>query len=166
MSGALRVPSWRGPFAWSAEIYRQLDVLRCSTPRYTRFKATCVLLTTWRIRSPVQCSADGVRQLLPILECAHVNHGRLPLRTIYSPCTGWTSEELGTLLVEARNRMALAALGRDRARTRGPRFHPSLMPADRLASLIQSHPDMAVVEVLRAELRRREAATAAQGFSR
>ena len=59
------------------------------------------------------------------------------------------------LLVEARNRGRLLATGRSAPKVKGPRLDPGRLPADRLDLLIQTHRDMAVVEVLRAERARR-----------
>jgi hypothetical protein len=73
--------------------------------------------------------------------------------------TGWTRAQFGELLVIARNRAALYQLGRDRPKPKGPRFDPQLLPDDRIDALIQRHPDMAIVEALRSERRRRHEAS-------
>ncbi|MBB3267694.1 hypothetical protein FHW79_005359 [Azospirillum sp. OGB3] len=67
-----------------------------------------------------------------------------------------TRAEIGERLVECRNqahrvRSGVAFLHRPA----GPRFDPAVMPLPALERLIQTHPDIAVVELLRAERRRR-----------
>lgn len=153
----MNVPPWAGGVAWAAEMRRQASVIGCkrSTPLRLRFEATAHQLTPSRLRSSVQCNDAAIDAILPLLELCRRDCGRR-LFEIYRP---WTDPELGELLVEARNRLTLRGLGRDRARARGPRFDPARIPDRALDHLIQTHRSMAVVEQLRAERnRRREAA--------
>jgi hypothetical protein len=60
----------------------------------------------------------------------------------------WTPAELGTLIVEATNRKPLLDLGRTPPRTKGPALDRRLLPDDRLAHLIQTHRDLAIVAAL------------------
>jgi hypothetical protein len=62
------------------------------------------------------------------------------------------------LITEATNRDRLLSLGRLTPRAKGPALDPVRLPNDRLEYLIQTHRDIAVVEALRAERRRRERA--------
>jgi hypothetical protein len=74
-----------------------------------------------------------------------------------------TRADIGALLVETRNRIAALRSGRaDRPRPKGPRFAPAVLPDRALDRLIQRHPDLAIVEQLRAEKRRRQALAAAE----
>jgi hypothetical protein len=73
----------------------------------------------------------------------------------------FTRAEIGTLLVETRNRLEALRNGRaDRPRARGPRFDPARIPDAALDRLIQQHPDLEIVDRLRAERNRRLAAQA------
>jgi hypothetical protein len=151
----MRVPAWAGPWAWADELERQARIMRCSTPHYTRFKATCRLLTPWRVRSPAQCSAAAIERILPLLEEMHAR-GALQRHHTHDARVphDWP---LGELLVEARNRRRLAELGRNQARIRNPRFALELIPDERLEALIQRHPNLELVEKMRAERARRSA---------
>lgn len=128
--------------------------LKRATPLVQRFVATARLLEPWRLRSTVQCSREGLEAILPLLEHCRRDHAR----RLYECSAPWSAEELGVLLVEARNRTLLHQLGRDRPRDKGPRFDPSRMPDAAIDALIQRHPDMRIVEELRSERLRRHAA--------
>jgi hypothetical protein len=75
---------------------------------------------------------------------------------------------LGALLVEARNRIDALRSGRAaNPRPKGPRFDPRRLPDAAIASLIQRHPDLDVVDRLRSERsRRREARMRAESLGR
>ncbi|MES2042559.1 MAG: hypothetical protein V4475_01720 [Pseudomonadota bacterium] len=150
------VPDWTGGDAWADEMARQARVIGChrSTLLRLRFVGTARLLTPWRVRSSVQCNAAAIEKVLPLLEACRRDCGRRMFE-IYAP---WSSIELGELLVEARNRATLAAIGRDRPREKGARFDPARIPLEAIDHLIQRHPNMRVVEQLRAERNRRLAA--------
>jgi hypothetical protein len=144
-------PAWQegGAWGWRAELERQARVIGCkaSNPLYDRFVATARQLTMWRIRSPVQASPAAIEHVLPLLEATRER----PDRRLFGIRAPWSDAELGALIVECRNRLTLAALGRDRARVRGPRMDPTRIPLDRLEHLIQRHADLELVERLRAE---------------
>ena len=149
--GGMAVRPWRGLQAWLEEIDRQLDLMRPSNPLYGRFDATAGLLTVERLRSSRDVAAllDAARRLSAArFATGHHFHD---LNRV------WTRAELGTLLVEARNRGRLLAMGRAVPKTKGPRLDPGRLPDDRLDVLIQSHRDMFLVETLRAERARRAA---------
>jgi hypothetical protein len=156
MAREYRVPrAWQegGAWGWRAELERQANVIGCkaSNPLYDRFLATARQLTVWRIHSPVQASPAAIEHILPLLEATR----RDPARRLFGIKAPWSSAELGELIVECRNRLELAKLGRDRARIRGPRMDPARLPLERLEHLIQRHPDLAIVERLRSERNRR-----------
>lgn len=156
----MRVPEWQGPLAWADEMRRQCRIMTPRTELYQRFRATAQQLTLWRVRSPVQMNRAGLDAVLPLLENAWRNHGRLTGFGLLDPQTGWSQAELGALLVEARNRASLFALGRDRPRIKGPRLDPAQIPLPALEQLIQRHPSLDLVERLRAERNRRLLETA------
>lgn len=58
---------------------------------------------------------------------------------------------IGELLVETRNRITVLRIGRTEPKPKGPRMDPSRLPDEALDRLIQRHPDMRLVEELRAE---------------
>jgi hypothetical protein len=69
-----------------------------------------------------------------------------------------TRTEIGTFLVETRNRLDALYSGRaDRPCAKGPRFDPACIPDAALERLIQRHPDLEIVDRLRAERSRRSA---------
>ena len=74
---------------------------------------------------------------------------------LYGLDRAFAKPEAGVLLMEVRNRRRLLALGRDRARERGPRLDPERLPLAAIERLIQHHRDLALVERLRAERARR-----------
>lgn len=150
-----RVPAWAGPWAWADELERQARIMRCSSGHHRRFEATARHLTAWRIRSAAQCSPAAIARILPMLEAARRDYGR----RLLGERSCWSDAELGELIVEARNRLTLAALGRDRARPRGPRMDPASIPDDRLEALIQRHANLELVDQLRSERQRRTRVT-------
>lgn len=156
MARQYRVPrAWQegGAWGWRAELERQADVIgsKADNPLYDRFLATARQLTVWRIRSPVQASAEAIEHILPLLEATR----RRCDRRLFGIKAPWSDRELGELILECRNRLTLAALGRDRARTRGPRLDPQRIPLERLEHLIQRHRSLELVERLRAERNKR-----------
>jgi hypothetical protein len=150
-----------GGEGWAREIRRQLQLGFCRcwrSDQQRRFELLCRRLEPWRVRSAVHCNAAAIEAIAPILEEAHRRRGYLARPGVMDARTGWTRAEIGALIVELRNRQALQLLGRDRARERGPRLDPARLPLDRLEALIQQHPDLQLVDRLRAERRRRAAA--------
>ena len=76
----------------------------------------------------------------------------VPLRSVFARA------ELGMLRMAVENRARAVRSGRaDDPRPKGPRFDPPRLPDAALDRLIQTHPDRAIVDRLRAERRRREA---------
>lgn len=60
--------------------------------------------------------------------------------------------EMGTLLVELRNRQRSLASGHAcMPRPKGPKFDPAMLTDEALERLIQTHPELAVVDRLRNE---------------
>lgn len=154
-AGEMAVPAWRGGLAWAAEIRRQCEIMRCRSRLHRRLERTAAQLTPERLQSPTECDEAAVRAVLPLLEDCRRNGG-FYIGPLAPHRTGWTRAELAELLVIARNRLELYRLGRDRPKEKGPRFAPELLPDARLEALIQHHPDLTIVERLRAERRRRQ----------
>jgi len=78
-------------------------------------------------------------------------------RLLHGPERVLSRAERGDLLVAIHNRRRRLACGHPDAppRPKGPRLDPARLPDDRLDALIQHHPDLALVERLRAERTRR-----------
>lgn len=146
-----------GGEGWAREVRRQLALEQgCWSGKRARdFQAICRLLEPWRLRSAVHCNSVAIAAIAPLIEEAHRNHGVLERPGGFSANTGWSPAELGDLLVEVRNRQHLWSIGRMQARTKGPRFDLGRIPDDRLDALIQRHPNLALVDCLRAERARR-----------
>ena len=149
----MAVQPWCGLAAWHRELDRQSAMMRPRTPLYNRFESTARQLTTDRIRASRDIAA--ITRLVTRLSAAR--YGGADLHGLERV---WTRAELGTLIVEATNRKTLHDLGRSAPRTKGPALDPRQLPDDRLAHLIQTHRDLAIVEALRAERERRRAVIA------
>lgn len=109
-----------------------------------QFRATARMLDAEKIRL---CRHDDALALVEMTLADFRNNGLL---------FAFNRAELGTLLVEIRNRRQLLQLGRERAKLKGPRMDPTRLPLDALERLIQSHSDLSLVERLRAERKRRQ----------
>jgi len=149
----MAIQPWCGLAAWHHELDRQSAIMRPRTPLYHRFESTARQLTTDRIRASHDIAA--IARLVTRLAAA-----RYPGTELHGLERVWTRVELGTLIVETTNRKTLLDLGRTAPRTKGPALDPRLLPDDRLAHLIQTHRDLAIVEALRAERERRRTVVA------
>lgn len=146
----MQIPPWRDLAAWHRELDRQSVTMRPRRPLYHRFDATARQLSAARIRSCRDRAA--IDRLVGRLAAA-----RYPSECLHDLDRVWSRAELGALLVEATNRRTLLTMGRDQPRPKGPALDPCRLPDDRLDHLIQVHRDLATVEALRAERRRRAA---------
>ncbi|MBV9994958.1 MAG: hypothetical protein JO127_07075 [Caulobacteraceae bacterium] len=149
---AMKVPPFGDLAAWLAELDRQSGLMRPRSRLYERFDRTARTLTPGRIRA--SRDARAVAELVRRLRAARdpVGHDLHGLDRV------WSRAELGILITEAVNRDRQLAMGRVLPRLKGPRLDPRRLPGDRLEHLIQHHRDLEVVEALRAERRRCEAA--------
>ena len=148
VADGIQIPPWRGLADWHHELDRQSALMRPRRALYHRFDATARRLTAARITA---CrDVPAVMRLVDRLSAA-----RFPSGCLHDLDRVWSRAELGELLVEATNRRTLLAMGRDRPRPKGPTLDPRRLPDDRLAYLIQSHRDLAVVDALRHERERR-----------
>lgn len=138
--------------AWLAEIDRQAHLMRPSRRLYERYDRSARTLTPGRIR---RCDdAVSVAELVGRLRAARHPGGH----DLHGLDRVWSRAELGVLITEAVNRQRQLAMGRIVTRPKGPRLDPRRLPDDRLEHLIQHHPDLWLVEALRAERRRRDLA--------
>jgi len=145
----MQVPAYAGLAAWLEEIDRQSAIMRCRRPLYDRFDRTARTLTPQRLR--MEADPVAIAAVLGRLRAARHPGGH----ALHDLDRVWSRSELGVLITEATNRLRQLALGRVLPRPKGPRLDPRRLPDDRLEHLIQHHRDLAIVEVLRAELRRR-----------
>lgn len=148
---------WISMAAWVRQIGHLLAIEMASGDHYHRLRETARELTADRIR---ECRHDDDLERAEAMldEARHGYSGCL-----YGLDRALPKGELGVLLMEVRNRRRLLALGRDRARERGPRLDPASLPMEAIERLIQHHRDMALVDRLRAERARRLDASGAIG---
>jgi hypothetical protein len=136
---------------WLALVYRIGGRIRCSTSHYRR----CARVYRSLFIADIRECRD-----VPALEACENLFDRAR-GTADIPCghglqRALTRPEIGALLVETRNRLDGLRSGRaDRPRSKGPRFDPARIPDAALERLIQRHPDLEVVDRLRAERARR-----------
>ncbi len=150
--GAMRIAPFSNLAAWLAEIDRQAGLMRPSRRLYERFDRTARALTPGRIR--LYDDGVSVADLVARLRAARHPGGH----DLHGLDRVWSRPELGVLITEAVNRQRQLAMGRLEARPKGPRLDPRRLPDARLEHLIQHHPDLGLVEALRAERRRRDLA--------
>lgn len=142
--------AWESMGSWVRHMNHLFALETPSSEHYTRTRATARELTIDRIR---ECRHDDdLGRCEDMLVQARAGW-------LYGLDRAFTRSERGELLVEVRNRRALLAKGRDRPRQKGPRFDPTRMPIAVLDRLIQIHPDLSLVELLRAERSNRRAAS-------
>lgn len=147
---APRPDIFEGMGSWVRQIGRLLALDRPASTHYERFDTTARLLTAERIRA---CRhADDLARVSAMLDEANEARRRSYLHGLDRV---WTKAELGALRVEVRNRLRQLGIGRVEPRPKGPRLHPTRIPADRLDALIQHHSDIHLVEALRRERARR-----------
>lgn len=139
--------SWVSAAAWVRLLSRLEAQERASQDYYDRFRATARQLTVDRIR---ECRhLDDLARIEERLAGARFKHGSSRLGRV------WTKAELGPLIVETRNRIRLLELGRLQPKKSGPRFDVARIPLERLEALIQRHPNLELVDRLRAERNKR-----------
>lgn len=149
--------AWVSMASWVRQIGHLLAIETASGDHYHRLRESARELTADRIR---ECRHDDDLERAEAMldEARHGYSGCL-----YGLDRALPKGELGVLLMEVRNRRRLLALGRDRARERGPRLDPASLPMEAIERLIQHHRDMALVDRLRAERARRLDASRAIG---
>jgi hypothetical protein len=134
---------WEGMGSWVRQLASFPEGWQRSAEQDERFRKIARLLDVEKVR--LCRHEDG----LALVEERLADFRNNDLGTVFSRA------ELGELLVEARNRIAQLRLGRAVPKVKGPRFDVTRLPIDAIERLIQSHPDMAIVEQLRAERARR-----------
>lgn len=134
---------WQGMASWVRELAGVPPSWRRSWQQDERFRRIAHMLDVEKIRG----SRDS--EGLALVEKWLVEFRDNGLSDVLSKAA------IGELLVEVRNRRHLLAIGRERPKPKGPRMDPTKLPDSALERLIQSHPDLALVDRLRAERDRR-----------
>jgi len=141
---------WSTLGEWLALVQHVGRQIRPSTKHYDRCRQLYRALNVTDIRDCVD--ADALERLATLLDAQRYDDAPL----VYGLRREIPRESLGAMLVEARNQILRVRSGRiHRPRVAGPRFDPAFIPDAALVSLIQRHPDLAVVDRLRAERARR-----------
>lgn len=145
--------SWRGLRGYIEECRRVGDVLRCCR----RHDARCArVYRSLDVERDVRASVDleGLEALAAFLDETGRRGARLPFGRPFS--AEFASAELGTLRMAVANRIRSIRSGRAAdPRPKGPRLDPARLPDAALDCLIQTHPDLALVDRLRSERARR-----------
>ena len=123
--------------------------MQCRTAHHERFERTARTLTPEQIGD---CSnPEALARLLRVLMDGRYDEAEFG----YGLFRCFTRAQLGALIVAARNRSTLLALGRTAPKLRNARFDLERIPWHRLDHLIQTPPDLDLVDRCRAEKRRR-----------
>lgn len=134
---------WEGMGSWVRQLCSFAEDWQRTGNQDARMVKTMRMLTIDKVRA----SADDDGLALVERHLADFRNTEL--------LNGFTRAQIGAMLVEVRNRRHLLALGRDRAKPKGPRLDPVMMPLEAIDRLIQRHPNLALVERLRIERARR-----------
>lgn len=148
---------WDDLHGYVAASLRVGGVLRCCQRHHARCTRVYRSLDVDRDVRPCR-DAGGLEALHAFVAQASITGNRVPYGVPLSRV--FARAELGMLRMEIDNRLRAIRSGRaDDPRPKGPRLDPTRLPDDALIRLIQRHPDMAMVNRLRAERRRREGGT-------
>lgn len=138
--------AWNTIDEWCKLVLEEGGKLRPSSEHYGRLQRLYRSLTADRIRH--SRDATGLLRAARMFDLGRHS----PIPSFHGLATVFTRAEMGTLLVELRNRRLAVINGRaDFPRVKGPRLDPGRLTDAALDRLIQSHPDLALVEQLRAE---------------
>jgi hypothetical protein len=145
--------SWSKISEWAALCIARGQIVRAASEHYAQMDALYRSLTIKHIRASHDIA--GLATARQLLEAARYRNSGL----FRGPERSLTRAEIGALLVELHNRQSALQSGRWLLpRTKGPAFDPTLLPDAALDRLIQTHPDLRVVERLRAERHDRQLA--------
>lgn len=138
--------AWATISEWCAVVMDEGSRLHASTDNYLRLTRLYRSLTIDRIRA----SRDqvGLHRAARMFDLGRHN----PVPGFYTLARVFTRAGMGTMLVELRNRRAAVISGHAMfPRAKGPRLDPARLTDAALDRLIQSHPDLTLVERLRNE---------------
>lgn len=137
---------WATVAQWCALVMEEGSKLRPSSKHYRRLSELYRSLTIDRVRRSTDRA--GLHRAAQMFDLGR--HEPIPAH--HGLATVFTRAEMGTLLVELRDRRAALISGRATfPRAKGPKLDPGMLTDGALNRLIQSHPDLTLVERLRAE---------------
>ena len=137
---------WASIGEWCARVMAEGGKLRPSTEHYGRLHDLCRSLTVKRVHRSTDRA--GVERAARMFDLGRRN----PVPAYHGLASVLSRAEMGTMLVELRNRQRALVSGRAFApRVKGPRLEPALLTDEALERLIQMHPDLALVDRLRTE---------------
>ena len=137
---------WASIGEWCDRVMAEGGKLRPSTEHYGRLHDLCRSLTVKRVHRSTDRA--GVERAARMFDLGRRN----PVPAYHGLVSVLSRSEMGTMLVELRNRQRALVSGRAFApRVKGPRLEPALLTDEALERLIQMHPDLALVDRLRTE---------------
>lgn len=137
---------WATVTQWCAVVMEEGGKLRPSSEHYDRLHKLYRSLTVERIRQ--SRDVTGLHRAARMFDFGRHN----PIPAHHGLATVFSRAEMGTLLVELRNRRAALVSGSAMfPRKKGPRLDPARLTDGALDRLIQSHPDLTLVQRLREE---------------
>lgn len=145
--------AWSTIGEWVSLCYSRGSIIRAASDHYAQMNLLHRSLTVTHIRTSHDLvGLDAARHLLGNARCHGTGLFQGPERSL-------SRAEIGALLVELHNRQDALRSGRWlMPRAKGPAFDPALLPDEALDRLIQRHPDLTVVDRLRAERQARQLA--------
>jgi hypothetical protein len=151
---------WATIAEWCHIVMVEGGKVRPSSEHYRRLGCIYRSLTVARIRS----SRDivGLATAIRLFDLGRHN----PLPAFHGLAREFSRAEMGTILVELRNRHKALVSGRaDFPRAKGPKLDPAMLTDAALDRLIQRHGDLALVGRLREERNLRRAWAASNSAS-
>ena len=140
---------------WCSRVMDEGGKLRASSEHYSRLRDLYRSLTIGHVRRSFD--RPGIARAIRMFDLERHN----PVPAYHGLASELSRSEMGTLLVELRNRQRSLASGRAfMPRPEGRRFDPARLTDEALERLIQTHPDLAVVDGLRRERELRTASPA------
>ena len=137
---------WASIGEWCARVMEEGGKLRPSSEHYGRLSDLYRSLTIDRVRRSTD--RPGIERAARIFDLGR----RTPVPAYHGLATVLSRSEMGTMLVELRNRQRALVSGRAFApRAKGPRLEPARLTDEDLERLIQMHPHLALADRLRTE---------------
>jgi len=137
---------WASIGEWCDRVIEEGGMLRPSSEHYGRLQDLYRSLTVKRVRRSTDHA--GIERAARMFDLGRRN----PVPAYHGLASVLSRPEMGTMLVELRNRQRALVSGRAFApRVKGPRLEPARLTDEALERLIQMHPDLALVDRLRTE---------------
>ena len=137
---------WASIDEWCDRVTEEGGKLRPSTEYYGRLHDLYRSLTAKRVHRSTDRA--GVERAARMFDLGRRN----PVPAYHGLGSVLSRAEMGTMLVELRNRQRALVSGRAFApRAKGPRLEPALLTDEALERLIHKHPERALVDRLRTE---------------